>query len=452
MIYKQKLVFQKEIETNGFIPPPGHVSILKSDTDNISKHTLISTGGFDFEQGKEWDFAEDLFGMEIESTDETFKIIKHHHVQSFKLTTPSDIVRMEKCAAMTGYSGGTMVDLKPETDGDIEALKFGGQNLSTMVTENRMEIIRGNSKFERETRADGVETKTSKFKTKAYPATKRKLNTYVSPIEYSLSDEEVQKNTPSPRMGHAMSLLKENICLMTGGVNIPEAGPNIEHPKDSSMWLLHIKEKEWEQCNNCELTVRTGHAMMVHMEKAYIVGGYTYVRSKLTKLFPINEVVELSVMTSEIINTRKFIVTNLTSETIPNIYGFSSTSTSNFMYTYGGHNLSKYNAELENMHIFHSPYVDRHTPIPQSSTLFEINMLDETIRLINAPQEFNTANGSMHVLSKQEDNSADKIALLGGYSRKLVLYSKSDFTLTKCDLHENYGGCRLMMMTPTTIT
>ena len=84
-------------------------------------------------------------------------------------------------------------------------------------------------------------------------------------------------------------------------------------------------------------------------------------------------------------------------------------------------NLIKYNAELENMHIFHSPYVDRHTPIPQSSTLFEINMLDETIRLINAPQEFNTANGSMHVLSKQEDNSADKIALLDGYSRKLVL-------------------------------
>ena len=103
------------------------------------------------------------------------------------------------------------------------------------------------------------------------------------------------------------------------------------------------------------------------------------------------------------------------------------------MYPYGGHNLINYNAELENMHIFHSPYIVRHTLLPQSSTLFEINMLDETIRSMNAPQEFKTANGSMHVLSKQEDNSADKIALLGGYSRKLVLYSKSDFTLTKCD-------------------
>ena len=71
---------------------------------------------------------------------------------------------------------------------------------------------------------------------------------------------------------------------------------------------------------------------------------------------------------------------------------------------------------------------------------------------VNAPQDFKTTNGSIHVLSKQEDNSADKIALLGGYSRKLVLYSKSDFALTKCDLHENYGGCRLMMMTPATIT
>ena len=47
---------------------------------------------------------------------------------------------------------------------------------------------------------------------------------------------------------------------------------------------------------------------------------HTFDLLALTKLFPINEVVELSVMTSEIINTRKFIVTNLTSETIPNIY------------------------------------------------------------------------------------------------------------------------------------
>ena len=189
------------------------------------------------------------------------------------------------------------------------------------------------------------------------------------------------------------------------------------------------------------------------MEKAYIVGGYTYVRSKFTKFFPINEVVELSVMTSEMIITRKFIVTNITCahvtnitcEIIPNICGFSSTSTSNFVYTYGGHNLINYNTELENMHIFHSHYVDCHTLLPQSLPLFEIDMLDETMWSVNALQEFKTANGSMHVLSTQEDNSTDKIALLGGYSRPLLFYSKSYFTLTKC-------GCSLMMMTPTTIT
>ena len=142
---------------------------------------------------------------------------------------------------------------------------------------------------------------------------------------------------------------------------------------------------------------------MVHMEKSYIVGGYTYVRSKLTKLFPINDVVELSVMTSEIIITRRFNVTNITGEIISNIYGFSSTSTSNFVNTYGGHNLINYNTELENMHIFHSPYVDRHTLLPQSLTLFEINMLDETTRSVNALQEVKTAHGSMQVLATHED-------------------------------------------------
>ena len=64
---------------------------------------------------------------------------------------------------------------------------------------------------------------------------------------------------------------------------------------------------------------------------------------------------------------------------------------------------------------------------------------------MNAPHEFKTGNGSMHVLYTRGDASAEKIVLLGGYSRKLVLYSNSDYTLTKCDLHKDYSGCRLMM-------
>ena len=63
---------------------------------------------------------------------------------------------------------------------------------------------------------------------------------------------------------------------MTGGVTIPEAGPKIEHPTDSSIWLLHVKEKEWEKCMICEFMVRSGHAMVVHMKNIYIVGGYRY--------------------------------------------------------------------------------------------------------------------------------------------------------------------------------
>ena len=83
-----KAAIQKEIDSDGFIPPPGHASILKSDPDDASKHTIISTGGCDFEQGKEWDFAQDLFGINIVSTLETFKVTQHHQIQSFSTTTP----------------------------------------------------------------------------------------------------------------------------------------------------------------------------------------------------------------------------------------------------------------------------------------------------------------------------------------------------------------------------
>ena len=57
---------------------------------------------------------------------------------------------------------------------------------------------------------------------------------------------------------------------------MPEAGPRIEHPHDSSTWLLDVTTKVSEKCEDCESMKRAGHMMMVHKEKVYVVGGYTY--------------------------------------------------------------------------------------------------------------------------------------------------------------------------------
>ena len=126
-------------------------------------------------------------------------------------------------------------------------------------------------------------------------------------------------------------------------------------------------------------------------------------------------------MSSEIIITRKFKLTNLTGESIPNMYGFSNTSTDKFMYTFGGNKVCDYSDNLKNLNVFHNPTLDRHKLLPHSSTMFEINVIDAEIKSVNAAPEYRNANGTMHIISKDGDGSANKIILLGGYNRQLVL-------------------------------
>ena len=57
-----KASIQKDIDKGNFIPPPGHVSILKTDPEDESKLTIISTGGADFEQGEKFCFLETYLG------------------------------------------------------------------------------------------------------------------------------------------------------------------------------------------------------------------------------------------------------------------------------------------------------------------------------------------------------------------------------------------------------
>ena len=445
-----KASIQKDIDKGDFIPPPGHVSILKTDPEDESRHTIISTGGADFEQGKEWGFSGDLFGTHFESINDKFEVLKVEQVQSFSTTAASGGMRMEKCATMCGYSGGIMIDLKEEREQEVKLIKFGGQNVETMKTENRMEEITGSKDFDVELTKGGKKTMVSTFKVKCYPDKKRTLNSFVPPKECDTNEEEIQKNAPTPRRGHQMARLSGSTYIMTGGVVMPEAGPKIEHPHDSSTWLLDVSTKEWDKCKDCEYMIRAGHTMMVHEGKVYIVGGYTYRNNKLKKLFLMNEVVEAAVVTKDIITIRKIVLTNLTGENIRNIYGFSCTNSANFMYCYGGHEVPHYKAHKENLHASHNPECDRHKLLQQSSVLYQIDVKECTLKAMKAPSEYKTANGTMHIISKSENGEAEKMVIFGGYNRQILLYSKHELILQKCNLDVEYGGCRLLVMTPTT--
>ena len=56
----------------------------------------------------------------------------------------------------------------------------------------------------------------------------------------------------------------------------------------------------------------------------------------------------------------------------------------------------------------------------------------------------------MPIISKSENCEAKKMVIFGGYNRQILLYSKHELILQKCNLDVEYGGCRLLVMTPTT--
>ena len=86
-------------------------------------------------------------------------------------------------------------------------------------------------------------TMVSTFKIKYNYVRKIKLNSYVPPKEFKIDEEVIQKNTPNPRRGHQMAMLRGSSFIMTGGVTMPEAGPRIDHPHDSScgFWTSQLK-------------------------------------------------------------------------------------------------------------------------------------------------------------------------------------------------------------------
>ena len=138
--------------------------------------------------------------------------------------------------------------------------------------------------------------------------------------------------------------------------------------------------------------------------------------------------------------------------TLKKIYGFAGASTNRNIYLFGGFNVDEYSDEAEDFYRFHTPHVNRSKLLPLSSVLYEIDIENETFMSLDAPKEFATANATLHVTDNDMVGKAERLLMLGGTSKQIAIYSKSKFEFEKCDLQEEFGGCQLNFMTPTTVT
>ena len=185
---------QADITKGKYVPPGGHVAILKKGVkENEEKKTVIFLGGTDHSQGKQYGFSSDLFSIEMESTNETFKLEKVKQVKSCGITTPSDQVRMEQCSAIFGAHGASMVDMKHEEDDEFDAYMWGGQDAELICTQNRLIEIIGDKEFKVETTKSGKETKISSIDVTAYPAKTWTLEDMPLPENFQPETETIKK-------------------------------------------------------------------------------------------------------------------------------------------------------------------------------------------------------------------------------------------------------------------
>ena len=170
---------QTEISKGKYIPPAGHVSIMKRGTGNNEENrTVIFLGQTDFSQGKQFGFAEDLFNLDIQSNKETFSLDKVKQVKSFSLTSAPNQVRMEATSAIHGCHGAALVDMDGETENTFNAIMFGGQLSGLIRTDNRLFHISGENTFDCKQDRQGKYTKISNLEATVFPAKERKYEIY----------------------------------------------------------------------------------------------------------------------------------------------------------------------------------------------------------------------------------------------------------------------------------
>ena len=436
---KTKKAEEKSIKKSDYVAPPGHNSFLKHGVieDGISTSYLIFHNGVSWQHGRTWDFAEDWFCMEISWSSSSISTENLNHVQAFHVTSKSQGASMENCSTSLGYVLAAAADLsEPESD-SFEVLVFGGQSTETAQTSNRLEIVTGPSDF------DGA------LDCKAYRSGPRLYKEFKLPNEYSSDLDLIQSGcVPSSRCGHSLAKISSTLLVCTGGISIPRASKEKFHPRDSNIFILKYPQIEWVKLDRIEALDRTEHSMHIFDDKIYVIGGYSFRNHLASEIFPFNQVLEVELHRAED-GSEVFFSSSVRTINIdimpdvghPFLTSMCFAGDANSLYLYGGYSWPSYDPLKQNMFKFCPPYTNHNKRPKQESNLVIIDLVRMDIKVIQGSSEFATADGSLQILSKDDNGQIENLLIVGGTSERLDLYSTFDFSLTECNITPEYGGC-----------
>ena len=88
---------------------------------------------------------------------------------------------------------------------------------------------------------------------------------------------------------------------------------------------------------------------------------------------------------------------------------------------------SDYDPLRQNMYQLCPPCTSHNSRPKQESNLVQLDLLKMEIKVTKADPEFATADGSLQVMSTNEDGEVENLLIVGGSSQRLDLYSTFNF-------------------------
>ena len=289
------------------------------------------------------------------------------------------------------------VDMKASSSEEMELIIYGGQKVDLIRSSNEVIVIKGKLIHEN--------IKDNKVDVTKYVTLKPTFEHFKIPAGWSDGENVLQKgDIPEGRTGARMSLIKDNLLMVTGGHCKRGVGPKLYHPTDNCN-LLSYPDMTWTKLEANDLFQRSFHCQAVNKSNIlFIVGGMTFNNEKKqwTTIHPLNEVISV-----ELLEDRTYIITTFVIESnirdISQLTNYSYCNINNILYVYSGFHFPKYNHQERNLFQFQPPIANKNKLPEFSTNLYMIDFENKSINVKYGPIHGGASGGSIVPLSSDAD-------------------------------------------------
>ena len=429
---------EQNIKDDNYISPSGHMMFLKNkvvDGPNISAQ-LVGLGGARMSDGRTWSMASTLMSRTIDISGDDLELGDLTVMKSFQITSShKNKTCMGSVTPNLINAGAT--DLEPEESFLLRVVIYGGQFTDKIVTSDEVILITGTVECDMDK---------SRLKVIKHPARNYQYQEFQIPEGWSSGSHLVQTGeVPTSRTGAGFSKLRSvdgsDLLLSTGGHSKEKITQPFFHPEDS-INVLKVPEMTWKKLEPHDYLKRSFHSQTVNTNgEVIIVGGMSMIDGRWSRIYPLNEILKISVNEDFSYSGTKITLTRDIRD-LSILTNFSYTAHENKLYFFSGFSYEDY--KDDNLYEFLPPKTSRDKLPKFGRSLIKIDLEEGTIASVEGPEDCGGYNGSIVMLNSSE--------MIISQDPHMYLYSERVLKPPKCDLPDEFGSCSLPMTSKNNTT